>query len=110
MKQYVIDGLKPEEHKKLKEYLDRNLEASPLAELYWLQLDREILGPMQKSHEECAPHLFALKLEDTYLACEFLVRIKKHIKCDCMGYATSEQRDWLIETVDSILIKLNIDI
>lgn len=110
MKQYVIDGLKPEDYKKLKEYLDRNLEVSPLGGLYWLQLDRETLGPMQKSHEECAPHLFALQLEDTCLSCEFLVRIKNNIKCDCMGYATPEQRDWLIETVDSILKKLNIDV
>ncbi len=110
MKQYVIDGLRPEDHKKLEEYLDRNLEASPLGGLYWLRLDREILGPVQKSHEECAPHLFALELGDTYLSCELLVRIKNNIKCDCMGYATSEQRDWLIETVDSILMELNIDL
>lgn len=35
-------------------------------------------------------------LEESYLSCELLVRIKNNIKCDCMGYATKEQRDWLV--------------
>ena len=110
MKQYVIDGLRPQDHQKLKDYLDEFLTCSPLGGIYWLELDKIVLTPTQKNHQECYPHVFALMLEETYLSCELLVRIKKNIKCDCMDYATREQRDWLIEQADAILEKLDIRI
>lgn len=108
MKQYLIDGLRPEDYEKLKMYMEEYLKSSPLGGIYWLELDQELLTPIQKKHIECHPHVFALQLEETYLACEFLVRIKKNIKCDCMEYATREQRDWLINQADAILEKLGI--
>lgn len=108
MKQYLIDGLRLTDYQKLKAYLDKYLESSPLGGIYWLELDRELLTPIQKSHEGCHPHVLALILEATYLSCEFLVRIKKNIKCDCMGYATREQRDWIIDQADAIIEKLGI--
>ena len=110
MKQYLIDGLRPEDYVKLKAYLDKYLKSSPLGGIYWLELDKQLLTPIQKDHEECHPHVFALMLEETYLSCEFLVRIKKNIKCDCMDYATREQRDWLINQADAIFEKLDIRI
>ncbi|MBU1341373.1 MAG: hypothetical protein KKE44_10910 [Proteobacteria bacterium] len=108
MKQYVIDGLRLKDHQKLKTYLDEYLDAAPLGGIYWLELDTDVLTPLQKMHEACHPHVFALMLEETYLSCEFLVRIKKNIKCDCMDYATREQRDWLMDQADAILEKLGI--
>ena len=108
MKQYLIDGLRLNDYGTLKDYLDEHLESSPLGGIYWLELDQDVLTPLQKSHSECGPHMFALMLEETYLSCEFLVRIKKNIKCDCMGYATREQRNWLMDQADAILDKLDI--
>ncbi len=110
MKQYVIDGLRLEDYHKLKEYCDENLDSSPLGGIYWLELDKEILTPEQKSHTGCYPHVFALMLEETYLSCEFLVRIKQNIKCDCMAYATIVQRNWLIDQADSIVEQLGVSI
>ena len=69
-----------------------------------------ILTPIQKEHEGCKPHVFALMLEDDSLSVELLVRIKTSIKCDCMGYANHEQREWLIQKMDLILEKLEIQI
>lgn len=108
MKQYLIDGLRLTDHQKLKAYFDEYLKSSPLGGIYWLELDKDLLTPIQKKHVECMPHFFALMLEETYLSCEFLVRIEKNIKCDCMDYATREQREWLIEQADAILEKLDI--
>lgn len=109
MRLYLIDGLRLNDYKKLKDYFDEHLESSPLGEIYWLELDKQILSPIQKKHKECYPHVFALMLEETRLSSEFLVRIKKKIKCDCMGWATKEQRNWLMEYVDDIFKKLGID-
>lgn len=110
MKQYLIDGLRPADYQKLKTYLDKYLKASPLGGIYWLEVDKNLLTPIQKKHQECQPHFFALMLEETYLSCELLVRIKKNIKCDCMDYATRQQRDWLMDQADAILEKLDISI
>ena len=108
MKQYRIDGLDIQDHRKLKSYLDTHLGAPMLGNIYWLELESQLLNPLQKAHEKCSPHCFALELEETFLSCEFLVRIKKNIRCDCMGYATPDQREWLINTVDAILETLSI--
>jgi hypothetical protein len=110
MKQYVIDGINLKDYHKLKEYLGKHLEAAPLEGIYWLELEQNILTPIQAAHESCGPHVFALMLENDYLSCELLVRIKTNIKCDCMGYATKKQRDWLIDQTDAILEKLSIRI
>ena len=110
MKQYVIDGLRPQDFIKLKEYLDEHFEVSSLGEIYWVELAEDILTPMQKEHEDCKPHVFAFMLEKDSLSAELLVRIKTNIKCDCMGYANKEQREWLIQKMDLILDELKIQI
>ena len=108
MKQYVIDGLRLEDHHKLKEYLDQHTEPAPLGGIYWMPLPEDILTPEQAAHTDCRPHVFGLMLEETQLAAELLVRIKKNIKCDCMAYADKTQRDWLIDQTDAILEQLAI--
>lgn len=110
MKQYVIDGLRLGDYQKLKEYLDRHTEVAGIGGIYWLELEESLLTPEQAAHADCRPHVFALMLEETYLACELLVRIKKNIRCDCMAYATKAQRDWLIDQTEAILEKLGIRI
>jgi hypothetical protein len=108
MKQYVIDGLRPNDYNELKKYLDEIFEVSPLGGIYWVELPENILTTMQNKHEDCRPHVFALMLENNSLAAELLVRIKTNIKCDCMGYANAEQREWLIKKVDLIFEELEI--
>ena len=110
MKQYQIDGLRLEDYHKLREYLDQYLVSAPIGGIYWLEIDKDLLTPMQTAHEDCGPHVFALMLEESFLSCELLVRIKKNIRCDCMGYATREQREWLMDQVDALLEKLGIRI
>jgi hypothetical protein len=110
MKQYVIDGLRPQDHDRLKAYLDEHVQAAGIVGIYWLPLDESVLTSLQANHRDCGPHVFALKLEQNFLACELLVRTRKHIRCDCMAYATERQRNWLIDQADAVLEKLGIRI
>jgi hypothetical protein len=110
MKQYVIDGLRPQDHDRLKAYLDDHVQAAGIVGIYWLPLDDSVLTPVQRDHRDCGPHVFALKLEQNCLACELLVRTRKHIRCDCMAYADQDQRNWLMDQTDAILEKLAIRI
>ena len=78
--------------------------------LYWLPLKEDLLTGMHASHKECKPHYFALELLEDRLSCEFLVRAENSIRCDCIRYASKAQREWLIEFIDTILEKLEINI
>ena len=108
MKQYVIDELRPADFNKIKEFLDRSYESSDLDCLYWLRLEDEILTPVQIQHNSCYPFYFAVELEPDRIIFELLVRTRNRIRCDCMAYATEEQRNWLIRSVDAVFSRLNI--
>jgi len=110
MKQYLIDGLRPYDYEKLNRYCDETFGPPSLGSIYWVEVEPELLNEEQKTHKECQPHYFALELEEQHLSCELLVRIKKHIKCDCMGYADKKQREWIMDKVDDILKSLDITI
>ncbi|MBF0468459.1 MAG: hypothetical protein HQK61_06185 [Desulfamplus sp.] len=110
MKQYLIDGLRPEDYEKLKRYCDETFGQPSLGSIYWVEMEPELLNSMQKDHMECQPHYFAFELEEQRLSCELLVRIKKNIKCDCMCYADKKQREWLMDKVDAMLDGLDISI
>jgi hypothetical protein len=108
MKQYVVDELRPDDYRKLKEYLDANFAAPGFTGLYWLPLDEQFYAEVQKSHSDCRPYYFALELTSERLACEMLVRTNSRVRCDCIQYATESQRDWLIQAVDAFFDRLEI--
>ncbi|MFC1857063.1 hypothetical protein ACFL9U_03435 [Thermodesulfobacteriota bacterium] len=108
MKQYVIDELRPGDYDKLKAYLEKNFEAANIDGIYWIPLDEEILNEVQSEHTDCQPFHFAVDLESDLMACELLVRSKNKIRCNCIGYATEKQRDWMIRLSDGIFEKLGI--
>jgi len=110
MKQYVIDELRPVDFNKIKEFLDETHEASEVDHLYWFRLDDEILSPLQAEHKNCSPFYFAVELEPDRISFELLARTKNRVKCDCMAYATVDQRNWLIQSVDAAFARLNIKI
>lgn len=110
MKQYLIDGLSPWDHDRLKEYLDEHHGPCDLGAIYWIKLGPDLLTPLQREHTSCAPHFFAMELGRDFLACELLVRIRTNIKCDCMGYATTLQRTWLMDFADNLLDTIGITV
>jgi hypothetical protein len=108
MKQYVVDELRPEDHRKLKEYLDARFAVPGFEDLYWLPLNEELYAEIQQAHSECQPYYFALELTTERLACEMLVRTNNRIRCQCIQYATETQRNWLMQVVDTWLERLEI--
>lgn len=108
MKQYIIDELRHADYKKIRTYLEENLDASGIDGIYWMLLDQDILSDVQSEHVECQPFYFAIDLKPTIMACELLVRSKNIIRCNCIGYATEKQRNWFVSVVDAIFEKLEI--
>ena len=108
MKQYVIDELRTADYESLKVHLDANYGPAALGGVYWIPIDTNLLSDIQKAHRECQPHYFAVVLDENRMACEFLVRTKTLIRCDCIRYATEAQRSWLMALIDRIFTQLKI--
>jgi hypothetical protein len=110
MKQYVVDELRSEDYNRIESYLDEELGVSGVPGLYKLRIDIDLLTDLQVSHTECQPFYFAIDLEPDRMASEFLVRTDYRIGCNCMGYATEKQRNWLIQFTDTLLDRLEISV
>ncbi len=108
MKQYVIDELRPADHDKIKSYLDAHFAVQTFPGLYWIDLIAEQYAEPQKAHPACGPFYFALELLPDRLCCEFLVRSRQKIRCDCIQQANESQRNWLIRVVDALFEQLEI--
>jgi len=108
MKQYVIDELRPADHKKLKEFFHDHLNTSRVDGIYWLPVESDSLTAEQTEHADCHPLCFAIDLESDRLAFELLLRTQNRMRCSCTGYATETQRNWLIRYADTILEQLEI--
>jgi hypothetical protein len=108
MKQYVIDELRPQDSNKIREYLDETFGAAEMGNIYWVPLATDMLTEIQREHVDCQPFYFAIALEPNRCALELLVRTKNRIRCACIGYATREQRIWIMEAVDAIFERLDI--
>ena len=108
MKQYVIDELRPQDFNKVREYLDEAYGASEMGGIYWVPLAADMLTEIQREHLDCQPFYFVIELGQSRCVLELLVRTKNRIRCECMGYASREQRIWMMETVDAIFERLDI--
>ncbi len=108
MKQYVIDEIRPADIQTLRGYLENTFGPAEMQSIYWIPLPETCLSDIQKTHKNCQPFWFAMELGETSLSCELLVRTKNAIRCNCIGYATPYQREWLINQTDAIFEKLNI--
>ena len=108
MKQYVIDEIRAEDYKQIKAFLENEYGKSELGGIYWIPVDETLLTPLQASHRSCQPFYVALDLEPGRLSCELLLRTKQRVRCDCMGYASREQRDWIVSRIDKVFEQLGI--
>jgi hypothetical protein len=108
MKQYVIDELRPGDYENVKAYMEENFKASSVPDLYWIPLDESLLGEVQLSHKDCHPFYFSVEISPQQIACELLVRTNQRMRCSCIDYATRNQRNWLIEKMDSVMEELGI--
>jgi hypothetical protein len=108
MKQYVIDELRPEDHHKVKQYLDEHYGPVEMGGIYWIQLAAEKLTEIQQQHADCQPFYVAVELRKDQLALELLVRTKRRVRCACIGYAAGNQRTWMMDLVDTLFKRLDI--
>ena len=103
MKQYVIDELRPDEIAKILAYLQNHCEQGGLQNIFWIEIPEEILSKTQAGHGACGPHCAAVELHSDKVVFEFLIRGRKKIRCECVGYATPSQREFIMDFADNLL-------
>ncbi len=108
MKQYVIDEFRPGDADKLKKHLEKTFGPPELNSIFWIPVPEDLLTGTQTAHKNCQPFYFAADIDDYRIACELLVRTKNTIRCSCIGYATEQQREWLMSYIDGIFEALDI--
>ena len=102
MKQYQIDQIRLQDYPKIKAHLDNNYGPSDLGNIYWIPLPEHLYDDTQSRHSTCHPLYFVIELQETCLTCEFLIRSRNQIRCDCIKYAYGQQITHLITFTDQI--------
>jgi hypothetical protein len=90
-------------------YLEAQGLQGAMQDIYWLALPQALLSEEQRAHmEECGPFVASLETGDAWIKVELLIRGRGKLRCSCIEYASTAQRNWLIAQVDALLRELNI--
>jgi hypothetical protein len=108
MKQYRIDELRYEDYEKLKAHLDERFGSSRVENLYWVPVEEHLLDEIQAAHTNCQPFYFAVELNTMAISFELLIRTRNRVRCDCIHYANTEQRESIIRFADTMFETLKI--
>mgnify|MGYP001025446283 FL=1 len=108
MKQYLIDELRPDDYKKLRDHLDEHYGPCQVEGLYWVPVQENLLTEVQAAHIGCQPFYFAVELQPTSISFELLIRTTNRVRCDCIGYANQAQRENIIYFADKLFETLKI--
>jgi len=109
MRSYYIDELNPADMQRLLPHLEAKGLRGSMQGIYWLALPESVLSEEQRSHMgECWPFVASLEAGDGWIKVELLIRGRGKLRCSCIEYASTEQRNWLIAQVDAMLGELSI--
>ncbi len=111
MRSYFIDELNPTEIQRLASHLAAAGLQGTVRDIYWLTLPEDLLTPEQCQHlEHCGPFVASIELGDAWMKIELLIRGRGKLRCSCIGLATPEQRDWVLDQIDVMLRDLEITV
>lgn len=109
MRVYLIDDLQTGHVEKIKSTLKQKKLYSPIEDVFHLPLPLELLDAKQQEHAAaCAPYYLSLETGSTWIRLELLVRSASTLRCACVKYVSRAQREYGINTLDTLLQHLNI--
>jgi hypothetical protein len=108
MRYYLIDEISDKDMEKINTFLIENAVQSEMEGLFWVQIPENLLGPVQTTHKNCQPYLFAVELGMDWLKTEFFIRSQGNLRCTCPAYCTPEQGDFIIQYIDNMIQTLDI--
>lgn len=111
MRNYIIDELTSENIETFCKFCDAREMQSSMGGIYWLELPEDLLTDEQREHkDECGPHCCGIEILENAIGLELLVRARNKLRCSCVTYANEKQRSWAMNTLDSWLKTLEIEV
>jgi hypothetical protein len=108
MRAYVIDEISPGDMRKVEGFLKENAISSGLGQIFWVKIPEDLLTATQFEHRGCQPHGFAVELGRDRVKLEFFVRSLTRMRCECPGYCTESQRNYVIHFAHRMIEQLGI--
>jgi len=111
MRQYLLDEIARKDIPRVREYLNECAIAASLPDIWWVDLPEDLLSPDQFEHRDCRPFRFAVEVGepevgDSFVRFEMLIRSQQTMRCACIGYATRQQRDFILAYADRMVEEL----
>lgn len=103
MRSYMMDEISPGDMEKIRGFLKRNALESSLENVYWQEIPVGLYSRTQTAHRDCTPYVFAIETGHDWIRLELFIRSKEGLRCDCQGYSTLEQRDFILNFADRML-------
>ncbi len=103
MLQFVVDELRPNEIERIVAFLEKSCKKSELDNLFWLYLPDDLLTPVQYQHKDCKPFCAGIEVTEDKVIFEMLIRSRSRLRCNCISYATDQQRQFILNFVDTVL-------
>lgn len=86
-------------------YLKRTLSQGPMIGLYWIVLTPDLMSEAQQGHEEHGPFYLAVEVEESLVRFELLVRSQSNLHCSCIAHASTAQRQFVLDYIDTMVEK-----
>ncbi|MFW5498704.1 MULTISPECIES: hypothetical protein [unclassified Maridesulfovibrio] len=109
MRNYLLEDIYEEDLAKTVDALKEVGFSGPIDDIFYLPIPEELLQDVQKEHiGECGPYFMALEVMENSMKIELLVRASNKIRCECVAYATPEQRNHMLDYMDKFIMDLGV--
>ena len=108
MRAYMIDELSSSEIEEIREFLKKHAIHSSLDQIFWVRIPDDLLNEVQFQHDRCRPHVFAVEIGPDWVKLELFIRTLKSMRCDCPGYCTPMQKEYVFKFADGMIAQLKI--
>ena len=68
-----------------------------------MEIPKDLLSPLQARHRNCAPHVFAVEVGESWVKTELFSKSLATMRCDCQQYGTEWQVQYALRWIDSML-------
>ncbi|WP_319759879.1 hypothetical protein [Maridesulfovibrio sp.] len=109
MRNYLLEDIYEDDVAKIVDALKDVGFSGPIDDIFYLPIPDELLQDVQKEHmDECGPYFMALEVMENSMKIELLVRAQSKIRCECVAYATPEQRNHMLDYIDKFIMDLGV--
>ncbi len=95
MRQLLYDEISVSDMEKVRAHLAEHAMPGPINDIYFVEFPEDLLEGDQRTHEACAPFVFAIETGQNWFKTELLVRSRNTLRCSCVQYAGKEQTDFI---------------